>query len=251
MIEAEASGNVQERIFCLGNVGKKNSFLGDVRLSKEVIESEIIDWWEDERLRLTSECKITVSAIQSRLEEQIHALDKVELIRPKSEDYRRIKARILSDLEMLSRRLHKSIGESAAESIIQTERRLEEDRLSLKEGLPVFASGAAAAGSVGLAAAAMSFATATSTFMVLIPISTVSWPLVAAFGGAAITLGYFSPSFLKWSTEGLRAKYIRSLTDQVEASVFGGLKTEIGEALCPKYLARIDAICEQRLENLK
>lgn len=229
----------------------KNSFLGDDRLSKEVIKSEIIDWWEDERFRITSECRIAVNAIRSRLEKQVRALDKVELIRPKSEDYGRIKSRILSDLEMLSRRLHKSIGESAAESIIQTECRLEEDRLSLKDGLPVFASGAAAAGSVGLAAAAMSFATATGTFMVLIPVSTVSWPLVAAVGGAAITLGYFSPSFLKWSTEGLRTKYILSLTDQVEASVFGGLKTGSGDALCPKYLARLDAICEQRLENLK
>jgi len=225
--------------------------LGDVRLSEEIIRSEVIDWWEDERLRVTSECRIAVSAVLGRLEEQVHALNKVELIRPQSEDYDRIKARILSDLEMLSRRLHKSIGESAAESIIHTERRLEEDRLTLTDGLPVFASGAAAAGSLGLAAAAMSFATTTGTFMVFIPISTVSWPLVAAFGGAAITLGYFSPSFLKWSTEGLRAKYIRSLTNQIEAAVFGGRKTTNGDALCPKYLARLDAICEQRLENLK
>ena len=189
--------------------------------------------------------------MQSRVREQVQALDKVELIRPQSEEYDRIKARILSDLEMLSRRLHKSIGESAAESIMHTERRLEEDRLSLMDGLPVFATGAAAAGSLGLAAAAISYATATGTLMVIIPISTASWPLAAAFGGAAITLGYFSPSFLEWSTDSLRAKYIRSLTDQIEASVFGGGKTANGKALCLKYLARLDAICEQRLENLK
>lgn len=233
------------------SVKRKTHFSGDVHLSIEVTKSEIVDWWEDERLRVTSECRIAADAIQSRLKEQVQALDKVELIRPRSEEYDRIKARILSDLEMLSRRLHKSIGESAAESIMHTERRLEEDRLSLMDGLPVFASGAAAAGSLGLAAAAISFATATGTFMVLIPISTVSWPLFAAFGGAAITLGYFSPSFLEWSTDSLRAKYIRSLTDQIEAAVFGGRKTADGDALCPKYLARLDAICEQRLENLK
>tara|TARA_R110002074_G_scaffold134515_1_gene278684 strand:- start:502 stop:1218 length:717 start_codon:yes stop_codon:yes gene_type:complete len=180
---------------------EKTHFSGGVRLSIEVTKSEIVDWWEDERFRITSECRVAVNAMQSRLKEQVHALDKVELIRPQSEEYDRIKARILSDLEMLSRRLHKSVGESATESIMHTERRLEEDRLSLMDGLPVFASGAAAAGSLGLAAAAMSFATTTGTFMVLIPISTVSWPLFAAFGGAAITLGYFSPSFLEWSTD--------------------------------------------------
>lgn len=233
------------------SIKSKSDFSGDVHLSIEVTKSEIVDWWEDERLRITSECRIAVNAMQSRLKEQVQALGKVELIRPRSEEYGRIKARILSDLEMLSRRLHKTIGESTAESIMDTERRLEDDRLSLMDGLPVFASGAAAAGSLGLAAAAMSFATATGTFMVIIPISTVSWPLVAAFGGAAITLGYFSPSFLEWSTDSLRAKYIRSLTDQIEASVFGGRKIADGDALCHKYLAILDAICEQRLENLK
>lgn len=96
---------------------------------------------------------------------------------------------------MLSRRLQRSIDARLVTSVQNVERSLEDEGISLTDSLPVVASGAAAIGALGLAAAATSVATSTATIMVFIPVSTVSWPLFAAFGAGALTLGFFPHGF--------------------------------------------------------
>ena len=151
---------------------------------------------------------------------------------------------------MLSRRLQRSIEVSVAHSVDQTERRLEDEGITLMDSLPFVASGAAAVGALGLAVAATSFATTSATFMLFIPVTTISWPLFAVFGAGALTLGYFSPTLLEWSTQSLRTKYTNALKVQIEKAIFGSKPGAKNPALCPQYLAQLDAICDQRLENL-
>ncbi len=219
-------------------------------ISVDLIRSEVIDWWDDERARVVAECRVTANKIQKRLEDEMQTLGKVDLISPRSEAYSVVKNRALADLEMLSRRLKCSIEESAAHSIDLSERRLDDEGISLMDSLPFVASGAAAAGSLGLAAAAASFATTKGTFLVLIPVTTISWPLFAALGAGALTLSYFSPQLLNRSLDGLRAKYVKSLKAQIENAVFGASPDPKTNAICPQYLGQLDAICQQRLDNL-
>jgi hypothetical protein len=219
-------------------------------LSADLIKSEVIDWWEDERARVCTECRTAADAMKARVDQQLQALDKFDLVKPKSEAYDRIKQQILSDLEMLSRRLQRTVEQNLSESVAQTERQLEDEGLTLLDSLPIVASGAAAVGALGLAAASASFATTTGTMLVFIPVTTMSWPLFAAFGAGALTLGYFSPTLLQWSVDSLRAKYISGLTAQIDNAVFGAKPDAKSPGICPQYLSQIDAICDQRLENL-
>lgn len=215
-----------------------------------MIKCEIIDWWEDERARVCTDCRTTADAMKARVEKQLQALDKLDLVKPKSDAYYRIKQQILSDLEMLSRRLQRTVEKSFSESVTQFERQLEDEGMTLLDSLPFVGSGAAAVGALGLAAASASFATTTGTMLLFIPVTTMSWPLFAAFGAGALTLGYFSPTFLEWSVDSLRAKYTSGLKDQIENAVFGAQQGAKGFGLCTQYLSQIDAICDQRLENL-
>ena len=122
-------------------------------ISVDLIRSEVIDWWDDECARVVAECRVTANKLQKRLEDEMQTLGKVDLISPRSEAYGKIENRALADLEMLSRRLKRSIEENAAHSVDLSERRLEDDGISLMDSLPFVASGAAAAGSLGLGAA--------------------------------------------------------------------------------------------------
>jgi len=81
-----------------------------------------------------------------------------------------------------SGRLQRSIERSVVASVAQSERQLEDEGMSVMDGLPFVASGAVALGALGLAAAAASFATTTGTMLVIIPATTISWPLFAALG---------------------------------------------------------------------
>lgn len=213
----------------------------------DVRASEVIDWWEDERARVVAECQTTAQAIRDRVTAELAELGKADLVKPSSQAYDKIKKQILSDLEMLSRRLQRSIDAGLVTSIQNVERSLEDEGISLTDSLPIVASGAAAIGALGLAAAATSVSTSTATIMVFIPVSTVSWPLFAAFGAGALTLSFFSPQFLEWSTDRLRAKYLGSLHGQIDAAIFGGKKGALG--ICPQYLTQLDNISEQRLES--
>jgi hypothetical protein len=69
-------------------------------------------------------------------------------------------------------------------------------------------------------------------------------------GAGALTLGYLSPRLLDWSGESLRAKYTEAMKTQIENAVFGTSAKTQTTALCPQFLAQLDAICNQRLENL-
>jgi hypothetical protein len=151
---------------------------------------------------------------------------------------------------MLSRRLQRSVEQSLLESVTQSERQLEDEGMTLLDSLPFVASGAAAVGALGLAAASASFATTTGTMLVIIPVTTMSWPLFAAFGAGALTLGYFSPTLLNRSADSLRAKYTKALKAQIENAVLGATSKGKDVALCPQYLAQLDAICDHRLEHL-
>lgn len=217
-------------------------------LSVEIVASEIIDWWDDERARVTLECRSTAQSISDRLEADIAALSKKDLISPRSEAYDHIKAQVQSDLEMLSRRLNRSIEQNAVSSVRKVEHTLKDEGIDLWDSLPFVATGAAAVGAVGLTAAAVSFGTATATILVFIPVTTISWPIVSVLGAGAITLSYFSPHLLERSTQMLRKKYSKSFQGQVNEAIFGPSKD--GGAICPRYLAQLDAICDLRMETL-
>lgn len=220
----------------------------ETTLSVDIVTSEIIDWWDDERARVIAESRACAEVTKARIEADFKALAKWDLVTPRSEAYSEIKERVHRDLEVLSDRLHGSITQNAIASVEVSEQRLEDDGMSLMDSLPFVATGAAAVGSLGLAAAATSFATTTATFMVFIPVSTFSWPMFAAFGAGALTLGYFSPQLLERSANSLRAKYVASFRKQIDTAIFG--EGPQSKAICPQYLAQLDAICDHRLENL-
>lgn len=216
-------------------------------MSSVIRRSEVIDWWDSERLRVRNECEQTRGAIFVRLEEAFAELSSSDLLLPKSEAYHAIEQRVGSDLKTLSKRLSRTIERSVTASV----RLAEGEGASLSDHTGFVLAGAAAAGSVGLAAAAASLATSTATFLLVIPVTTISWPAFAAAGAGALALAYVSPTAASWTIEKIRRQYLSSIKRQVEYSLFGNSTAADDTGICTGYLAQLDRLRDLRLETIK
>lgn len=215
-------------------------------MAHELIKSEIIDWWVAERLRVQRECEEARKGIFGRVDQAYDQLSSYDLVLPKSEAYSAIKRRVDADLTTLSKRLSRSIEQAVASSVRLTEG----DSAALTDHAGFVLAGAAAVGSVGLAAAAASLATTTATFLVVIPVTTVSWPIFAVAGTGALALAYVSPTAASWTIEKLRNQYLNSVKRQVESALFGTPDAGGETGICGSYLAQLDRLRDSRFETI-
>lgn len=217
--------------------------------SLDILRTEIIDWWEAERLRVHEACLAAHERYLAKAIEATQALSMKDLLLPRSTAIKAIERQLNSDVNMLNRRLAASLQKSFEASALRVEGEAGFTGPGVFEKATLAAGGAMAIGSIGLAATASSLATTTATFMFFIPTASVSWPIVAIAGIGATTLAVLSPSTVRRGRNMMRTRFENHLDKTLRRL----LLQESGNGPQSTWAAfrdQIDRAAKLRLENV-
>lgn len=222
-------------------------------MSVEIARSEIIDWWSNARAEVYTECREVEAKLHVRVCEDVEKLGIKEILKPRSAEIANIRLRTKSDLNMLGKRLERQLEASVLQSIRVTEGALDEQVVGAADIAGLVAGGAAAAGAIGLAASATTLATTTAATYLFIfgGASVVSWPVVAAVGGTALTLSAISPTAIRWTKGRIKARYVNRMQAHVSRLLIEDAHDHDPESICGKFLTHLDMLKDKRLEQLQ
>ena len=222
-----------------------------VELDFLIQESETLDWWSAERLRVDQECRAACERYVQTAMERIDALSAWDLLY-ETDARQHVQRKMQSDVVMFSRRLERSLRDSVEESISEIEGATAFGGLGYDEGAALAAGGAIAAGAVGAAAAATGMATTTTASAILGLFSTgvvvsFSWPVFSAAAALALVASYTSPAIIGWATSSLRCRFKAHVEDWATQA----LVAQNAASVRTRYLAKLDTARDRRLAALE
>jgi len=186
-------------------------------MSQQIRDAEVIDWWENERAHVWSECSRQLDRLCKIADDTIDELTLSDAFWFKSDALDDLKRKLSSEVETHNRRLARHLAASHEASKRKIEALSELDTVSNTEYATAAAGMVAGAGAIGLAVGASAFIPATSTVFFVIPVATLgSWPIVATLGAGALAVAWFSPSVTRFATGLVQDRYKRAVRAALE-----------------------------------
>lgn len=220
-------------------------------LPPEIQRAEIIDWWNAQRARVDAECRETLKASLERATKAADELSFKEMMWPGAEAHKQIERRVQSDITMLSKRLTRSLQDTLEVSISEVEGSGEYSGASLLEMGGLVASGAMAAGSVGLAVAAATATTTTAGFFFLVPATVISWPMFATLGTGALTVAIASPRASRWAHKTAKARFLSYIEARLHKEILKDEGERKPHSICAALKSQIDHFAQTRLDKIQ
>lgn len=216
----------------------------------ELQRAEIIDWWNAERVRIDIACREAFDASFERATSAAENLSFKEMMWPGADAHKQIEGRVQSDITMLSKRMTRSLQDTLEVSIAEVEGSNAYGGASLLEMGGLVASGAMAAGSVGLAVAAATATTTTAGFLFLAPVTVFSWPMFATFGVSALTVAMASPKAARWAQKTGKARFLTHIETRLRKAILDDEAGKKPRSTCAVLKAQIDKFAQARLDQI-
>lgn len=219
-------------------------------LPREILQAEIVDWWEAERSRVKEACEDRADRLRTLVKAEAYDLSTKDLVSKKSEARTKLESRVASDIEKFNQDLSLQINGTLLKSVIEYEGKEEFSGQSTAELTKMLASNGGAIGSFSLLALAPLAIPAPSGFLAALgggTIATGAWIPLAAIGAAALTLGALSPQLRNATKSKLRLRYIEHLRGSVTERLCGEPKQ--GISTLQYYLSRLDTARDKRMED--
>lgn len=217
----------------------------------ELQRAEVIDWWEAERLRVVETCRLARNSEIEMIDKELAQMGVKDILLPRSRARRHVERQLQSDVNMLRKRLAKSLQESFEASFTKIEGSSAILRHASGE---VAALTGGAIGNVvvaGLAVSASGVATSTVTTFIFFTSTIFSWPTyLAALGATAIVVAAspFSPT--KASAAVVRSRFRKQLVKLVDHAIAGENGSSAENCTVDIFLKQLDEARRVRLEKI-